>query len=262
MTHRDLNRPIVLVFAGHDPTGGAGLVADATTLLALGCHPLTICTVLTAQDTRDVSRFQLVDPEFIRHQLDLLLNDIQPAAIKTGLLANAQIVELVANLAHELAIPLVVDPVLASGAGTDLTTNDLIYAYREFLLPQTLLATPNRAEARRLSGHDQPDEVARVLLATGCQHLLVTTTDDGSGDQINHQYYNSGSTSSTAYHSVRLSGSFHGSGCTLAAAICAGISHGTAVEQAITNGLDYTARTLAQAYAIGQGQLIPQRLAD
>src|ERR671935_1579378 len=144
--------PIVLSFAASDPTSGAGLQADILTIAALGCHPLSIVTALTVQDTRGVARLQCVESSLVAEQARHVLADISVAAFKAGVLGpapNARTVsELVAQFPH---VPFVVDPVLASARGDSLAPQDTLEALRKFILPRATVLTPNSIEARRLA---------------------------------------------------------------------------------------------------------------
>src|SRR4051812_12787772 len=143
--------PIVLTFAASDPTGGAGLQADLLTLAALGCHPLSVVTALTIQDTSGVERLRAVEPDWILQQARAVLAEMRVAAFKLGVLGSAQNVSAIAEiLAGHSAVPVVLDPVLASGRGDPLASEDLIAALREKLMPRCAIVTPNSVEARRL----------------------------------------------------------------------------------------------------------------
>src|SRR5919205_3077172 len=145
--------PIVLTFAASDPTSGAGLQADLLTLAALGCHPLSVLTALTAQDTTGVARMQPVDCAWITEQARCVLADVAVTAFKAGVLGSADNTRAVSEIiAAQRGVPLVVDPVLASGRGDTLADDSAVRALRESLLPLTTVLTPNSLEARRLTG--------------------------------------------------------------------------------------------------------------
>ena len=152
-----MNRvPSILCIGGHDPTGGAGIQADIETVTALGGRALTLVTALTAQDTHNISAIEAVPAAFFGEQLDRLLDDIRPDAIKIGLLGSAALVPVLRRPAAGFGGPVVLDPVLAAGGGFDLDRADLVEAIRNIGCPLTRLLTPNRAEARRLSGPTIP----------------------------------------------------------------------------------------------------------
>ncbi|PKO84725.1 MAG: hydroxymethylpyrimidine/phosphomethylpyrimidine kinase [Betaproteobacteria bacterium HGW-Betaproteobacteria-11] len=262
--------PIVLTFAASDPTGGAGLQADILTLASLGCHPLTVVTALTVQDTSGVEGILPIDAEWVADQARALLEDMPVAAFKIGMLGN---VETIAALAEVLAdypdIPVVLDPVLSSGRGDALADEDMIEALVGLLLPQTTLLTPNSLEARRLAqqeedGEDEADNppdlprCARQLLDLGCEYVLITGTHEGTPQVINTLYGRHGVVRSDRWE--RLPGSYHGSGCTLASAIAAHLANGIDLEASVRGAQDYTWRTLAAGFRPGMGQRIPNRL--
>jgi hydroxymethylpyrimidine/phosphomethylpyrimidine kinase len=252
--------PVVLAIGGNDPSGGAGIQADIQALSSLGCHPAPVITALTAQDSKSVKQFSLVDNEMIIAQARAVLEDMPVAAIKTGMLGDASIINTLAGILNDYPrIPLVVDPVMASGAGQALAEGPLEDAYKMLLLPHTTVATPNSMEARLLAqGADTLTACAHELLSLGCEHVLITGTHE-PGEQVTHCLY-SGNRQSTSFEYPRLPGEFHGSGCTLAAAIAAGIAHGVSVPDAIIKGLDYTWQTLKHAHQLGMGQAFPDRL--
>src|SRR5689334_14962603 len=165
--------PMVLSFAASDPTSGAGLQADLLTLAALGCHPLSVVTALTVQDTSGVARMLAMEPAWISEQATRVLADIAVAAFKAGVLGSAANVRAVSEVvAAHAGAPLVVDPVLASGRGDRLADEDAIEALRESLLPRTTVLTPNSIEARRLAGERDLAACARALADHGCEYVL------------------------------------------------------------------------------------------
>jgi len=251
--------PVVLCFSGHDPTGGAGVQADIETITRLGGHACTVVTALTAQDTRNV---QAVWPQpgrdFLR-QARLLAADLPIQAVKIGLLGSAEIALAVAGLlADELAgIPVVLDPVLAAGGGQPLAREDLIEAIRRRLLPWTSVATPNIPEARCVAGGVEAlDDCAAEWLRLGCGHVLITGTHSDSGEVVNRLY---GAGDDCAWAWPRLPHEYHGSGCTLAAALAAGLARGLGLVEACRQAQQFTWDALAAGFAPGHGQWLPKR---
>jgi hydroxymethylpyrimidine kinase/phosphomethylpyrimidine kinase len=176
--------PVVLTFAGSDPTGGAGLQADCLTLASMGCHPLSVVTALTVQDTHGVASAEAVDARRVRMQAEQLLADIEVAAFKLGLVGSAANVEAIsAILSRHADIPVVLDPVLASGRGEPLASEEVIAALRDFLVPQSTVVTPNSLEARRLAGGASLKESAQRLVDRGAEYVLVTGTHE-PGDEV------------------------------------------------------------------------------
>lgn len=256
--------PLVLVFAASDPSSGAGLQADILTLASLGCHPLTAVTAVTVQDTAGVESVHPVEADILERQARRVLEDVPVAAFKIGVLGSLANVVAVAEIVSDYPdVPLIFDPVLASGRGDELAGEDMIAALRELLLPQTTLLTPNAPEARRLAEEDdegEPDaaECARRLIAYGAQHVLITGTHENTLQVVNRLYGEGGLLRRDVWE--RLPGSYHGSGCTLASAIAACIASGASLEDAVRDAQDYTWRTLAHAFRPGMGQFVPDRL--
>lgn len=257
--------PQVLVFAASDPSSGAGIQADILTLASLGCHPLTALTALTVQDTVGVQSLQPVAAELLEQQARTVLEDMPVAAFKIGLLGSVENVLIVAEIISDYPeIPLVFDPVLASGRGDNLSGEEIISAMREMLLPQTAILTPNAPEARRLAENDDDEDepsmeiCARRLIEMGAQYVLITGTHENTPLVINTLYGPEGVIREDRWE--RLPGSYHGSGCTLASAIAGCLAGGASVEDAVRDAQDYTWQTLANGFRGGMGQFIPDRL--
>jgi hydroxymethylpyrimidine/phosphomethylpyrimidine kinase len=253
--------PAVLCFAASDPTGGAGMQADLLTLASLGCHPLSVLTAITAQDTRGVEGVMALAPEWIARQARIVLADIRVAAFKIGVLGSARNAEAVAAvLAEHPRIPVVLDPVLASGRGDALADEETLRTLRTALLPRTTVATPNSPEARRLAhAGAQSDlaECARVLIGSGCKYVLVTGTHESGPEVVNRLYGGEGLVREDRW--PRLAGAYHGSGCTLASAVAAFLAKGMEVPAAAQAAQDYTWKSLQAGFSPGRGQHLPNR---
>jgi hydroxymethylpyrimidine/phosphomethylpyrimidine kinase len=256
--------PQVLVFAASDPSSGAGIQADILTLASLGCHPLTAITALTVQDTVGVQSVHPVSAELLEQQARTILEDMPVAAFKIGVLGSVENVLAVAEITSDYPeIPLIFDPVLASGRGDTLSGEAIISAIREILLPQTTLLTPNAPEARRLAENaDDESEpsievCAQRLIEMGVQYVLITGTHENTPQVVNTLYGPQGVIRYDEWE--RLPGSYHGSGCTLASAIAGCIAGGASLEDAVRDGQDYTWQTLKNGFHGGMGQLIPDR---
>jgi hydroxymethylpyrimidine/phosphomethylpyrimidine kinase len=253
--------PVVLSIAASDPTGGAGVQADLLAIASLGCHPASVITALTVQDTTGVERMLTIEASWVTSQARRLLADMRVAAFKLGVLGSAANAEAVAAvLAEHAALPVVLDPVLASGRGDALADAGTLKALREKLLPHATVLTPNSLEARRLSG--APDGAplaacAASLLALGCRYVLITGTHEPGAEVVNTLYDRTGVLREDRW--PRLPGSYHGSGCTLASALAALLALGRSVEEAAREAQDYTWKTLAAAFRPGGGQSIPDR---
>src|SRR6516225_12286626 len=151
--------PIVLTFASSDPSGGAGVQADILTLSSMGCHPLSVLTAITVQDTLGVEGLQPLDSEWVADQARCLLEDMPVDAFKIGVLGSVENIAAIAEILSDYPdVPLVLDPVLASGRGDELATDEMLHALRELLLPRTTILTPNSTEARRLADGDEDVE--------------------------------------------------------------------------------------------------------
>jgi len=243
--------PIVLTFAASDPTGGAGLQADLLTLAALGCHPLSVVTGLTVQDTRGVESLEAVASALVMRQANVLLAESKVAAFKAGVLASPDNVRAVAAILDQHKnVPLVLDPVLASGRGDALASDAVRAALVEALIPLTTVLTPNTLEAEQLGG-------AQRLLDAGARYVLVTGTHDDTSEVINRLYDRRGLVREDRWK--RLPGSYHGSGCTLASAVAALLARGRAVPDAVREAQAYTWNALAAGFKSGAGQMLPDR---
>ncbi|UJP04744.1 MAG: bifunctional hydroxymethylpyrimidine kinase/phosphomethylpyrimidine kinase [Nitrosomonas sp.] len=259
--------PIVLSFAANDPTGGAGLQADLLTVASLGCHPLSIMTAITKQDTTGVDDMLPLDPEWVEDQARMVLEDMPVHAFKIGLLGSVEIIATIAEIVSDYpAIPLVMDPVLTSGRGDELANEEMIDAMRELLLPQVTILTPNSLEARHLTLQDNDSSktkldlhlCARRLLDMGCEYILITGTHENTTQVTNTLFTAEGIVRTD--HWQRLEHTYHGSGCTLAAAIAACLANGLSVSDSVIEAQDYTWQTLQAGFRPGMGQHIPNRL--
>jgi hydroxymethylpyrimidine/phosphomethylpyrimidine kinase len=298
-------RPCVLVFAGLDPSGGAGLTADAQAMAGQGVHALTVCTALTVQDNDRVYDVQPVAAELVLRQAQALAGKMAISAIKIGITGSAANAQAIAEFIVWLRargdamprpeLPVVLDPVLASGHGDLLSRDDAVQALAP-LLPLTTVLTPNAPEAQALSDANQPDAQAQALRARGCRHVLITG-GHGDGDEVINRWYgpgaadassrlagvsagavrvpDSGAGSATGgptalslghagtqhrtWRWPRIDGAFHGSGCTLASAIAGQLALGLPTAVALEHAQHYVYHALREAYAIARGQRIPLR---
>jgi hydroxymethylpyrimidine/phosphomethylpyrimidine kinase len=253
--------PIALVFAATDPTGGAGLQADVLTLASHGCHPASVVTALTVQDTHGVRHVQAVEARWVDQQARALLEDLPVAAFKLGVLGSAENVAVIAAiLAEHPDVPVVLDPVLASARGDVLASEATIAALRELLLARTTVLTPNSREARQLAGAPETFELAECaqrLISRGSAYVLITGTHEPGAEVVNTLYGAGGAVQVARWE--RLAGSYHGSGCTLASAIAAQLASGLQVPEAVRAAQAYTWRSLASGFRPGSGQALPDR---
>lgn len=256
--------PIVLAFAATDPTSGAGLQADLLTLSSMGCHALSVVTAITVQDTAGVDGVLAIDSDWVGEQARRVLEDMPVAAFKIGLAGSLENISVIAEIVSDYPdVPLVLDPVLSSGRGDELATEEMLCALRELLVPQTTVLTPNSLEARRLvqEGDEAEDlplaECATRLVGLGAEYVLITGTHEATPQVTNSLYGSQGLVRSDSWE--RLPGSYHGSGCTLASAIAATLANGLQIPEAVREAQEYTWQALAAGFRPGMGQAIPDR---
>ncbi|MBW8054727.1 MAG: hydroxymethylpyrimidine/phosphomethylpyrimidine kinase [Nitrospira sp.] len=252
--------PVVLVFAGSDPTGGAGAQADIEAIGSMGGHAAAVITAVTAQDTAGVKQYTPVDTELVIAQARAVLEDMPVAAIKTGMFGNRDNLVAVASILEAYRdIPLVVDPVQASTRGDALTEDRLDDVIRSLLVPRATVLTPNSREARELAPNaDTVDACAQELMSLGCDYVLITGTHENTPQVVNRLYGNMRLLES--FSCERLPHDYHGSGCTLASACSAGLAHGLEPVSAVAEGLKYTWNALKHGQRLGMGQYLPDRL--
>lgn len=259
----DPNLPVVLCFSGHDPCGGAGIQADIETLISHGCHPITVITCLTVQNTRDVYKLLPLSATDILEQTQCLLEDLPVAAIKIGLLGSIEALDAIESILKMLPeTPVVLDPVLASGAtGTPLVNQNLLHAIRTRLLPRVTLVTPNRNEAMQLAeGADSMGACGHALLALGTDYVLITGGDFDANESVVTNRLYGGTQFIESFNWDRIPGEFHGSGCTLASSAAALLAHGLDMFTAAHEAQEFTWNAIKAARDPGQGQSIPNRL--
>src|SRR5690554_1663649 len=262
-------RPNVICLSGLDPSGGAGIQADIEALLQTGSHCMPVLTSLTVQDTSNVLHTRAVDADLIRWQLDTLHADIPVAAVKIGLLSDLKVLQTIAEwLAAHPHIPVVADPVLKAGGGFQFENEALVDEYIRLLLPHVDILTPNTDELLRLAPASDHDSAAATLLAAGCGHVLVTGTHDDSEHVANRLYAASSEPNpagprgpTTTWQFPRLPGSFHGSGCTLAASLASFVATGHELQEAVELAQQFTWQALVKATRPGKGQFVPDRKA-
>jgi hydroxymethylpyrimidine/phosphomethylpyrimidine kinase len=265
---KNLMPPSVMTFAATDPSSGAGLQADLLTFASIGCHPLSVVTGITVQDTVGVENIMSLDADWVDEQARTILEDMQVMAFKIGMIGSVENVAVIAEIVADYPdVPLLIDPVLSSGRGDELATDDVQAAMLDLLIPQATLITPNSIEARRLAFYnDDSDEAENAsleesalrLLDIGCEYVLITGTHERTAEVTNTLYGVDGLFK--AYNWERLPGSYHGSGCTLTSAIAACIAHGLSMEEAILEAQEYTWKSLKAGFRPGMGQYIPDRM--
>jgi len=249
---------IAVTIAGSDSSGGAGIQADLKTFSALGVYGASVIAALTAQNTKGVSAVLDVPPAFVTAQMDAVFSDLTVGAVKIGMLGNAAVVAAVAaGLARHSHIPVVLDPVMVATSGERLLTPDAVEALREKLVPLALVVTPNLPEAAALVDAPQAateDEMVRQaerLLASGAKAVLMKG-GHGKGAQSADLLVTA--TATERFAAARIAtGNTHGTGCTLAAAIAAGLAKGEDLSAAVRAAKDYVTAAIAAADHLGVG---------
>ena len=248
----------VLVVAGSDSGGGAGIQADIKTITALGAFATTAVTALTAQDTLGVHAVHAVPPEFVRAQMECVLDDIGADAVKTGMLGDVAMIDAVCEVLERKArgVPLVIDPVIASTSGYRMLDEAAIAEVKRRLLPLAALLTPNLPEAELLGGMTIHDEAsmqaaADALLTLGVPAVLLTGGHLPGDEVVDMLATNAGV---EVFRSARIATRHtHGTGCTLASAVAAGLAQGMGLRDAVVRARAYVRAAIASAPGYGSG---------
>lgn len=254
-----------LTVAGSDSGGGAGVQADIKTFAAFGVYGMSAITAVTAQNTLGVRAIASLPPALVESQIEAVVEDLGVDAIKTGMLANAAIVRAVAAVLGRLAaVPLVVDPVMRSKGGAPLLEDDAVVAVRDDLLPLAFVLTPNLPEAAALLGCDVREldswesrrQAATALRRMGAKHILIkgghAAGAAGPGDRAEDLWFDGASFRVLAGPRI-VTRHTHGTGCTLSAAICAGLAQGRPVDQSFATAKDFVGWAIAHAPGLGSG---------
>ncbi len=246
---------VALTIAGSDPSGGAGIQADLKTFHQLGLYGMAVITLITVQNTKQVSAVEVLDPKLVASQLDAVIEDIPPAAAKTGALGSADVIRLIAERASSFAFPLIVDPVMISKHGAPLIAADARSALRSSLLPCAALVTPNLHEAGAIAGvkvHDlrSMEEAASRIVDLGARaalvkggHLADKAVDVLCWEKgIRHFVADRIETIHT-----------HGTGCTYSAAITGELAKGRSLPQAVDIAKRFITAAIRSAPGLGSG---------
>jgi len=246
---------VALTIAGSDPSGGAGVQADLKTFHQRGVYGESVITLITVQNTQSVTAVETLSPSIVAAQLEAVLDDIPPAAAKTGALGSAEIVRLVAGKASDFGFPLVVDPVMISKHGQPLMTEQARTALADFLLPRALLATPNLHEAGELARMTVIDiatmkEAAVKIAALGPQAVLIKG-GHLEGEAIDVLYWKR---KFIEYRSPRIQTVHtHGTGCTYSACITAELAKGRDLPDAVDIAKRFIAKAIETNPGLGKG---------
>ena len=255
-----MTTPVALTIAGSDSSGGAGIQADLKTFAALSVYGASAITALTAQNTRGVSAIHPVPPEFVAAQLEAVFGDLAVGAVKTGMLGGRAAVEaIVASLKRWSPPFVVIDPVMVATSGDRLLPADAVDALRTKLIPLAAIITPNLPEAavllsEPLAASDAAIESqGRRLLSLGCSHVLIKGGHGHGSESID---YLISANATVPLASPRLATpNTHGTGCSLSAAIAAGLAKGEDMATAVRNAKAFITAAIAAAdrFAVGHG---------
>ena len=254
-----------LTIAGSDSGGGAGIQADLKTFAAHGVHGLSVIAALTAQHTRGVSAVHVPPVGFLKAQIDACFEDFHIGAIKLGMLANAEVIRVVADALEYYHVPparcpVVLDPVMIATSGAKLLEDRASTALRNGLLPRAAILTPNIPEAeqlleRRIADLDDMHVAARDLLRMGPHAVLLKGGHLDGGDEVTDFYLDVHGSSHVFSH-ARLQVDAHGTGCTLASAIAANLCLGMSMEEACAAASDYIHAALRGGYRPGRSDIV------
>lgn len=250
----------VISIAGHDPSTGAGSIAHVETIRQLGLTPLSCISSVTSQDTQNIQTIYSLSASALEAQYQVICADISPSHGVLGLIGSVELANQCVELIDNSHIPWVIDPVLKASGGTTTSTNEITRIYQQALLPRAHLITPNVAEAQQLleTDNNDPKTLACALLSLGTKAALVTTSDSDNAATITHHLATQQGLTK-CFDIERLPGSYHGTGCTLAAAIASYLALGESLESACQLANQYTYQSLLHAFSPGHGASIPNR---
>ncbi len=251
----------VLIVAGSDSGGGAGIQADIKTVTALGGYAMTAITALTAQNTQGVTAIQEVPPDFIAEQMTVVLDDLGADIIKTGMLHSAEVINTVCDVLDGRDIPIVVDPVMVAKGGAELLQGEAVATLKSRLLPMARVLTPNLPEAEALSGIvidgvAALERAAHVLFKAGAGAVLMKgghMTDAASADTVTDLLFEDGALIESLSSPRIDTRHTHGTGCTTASAIATGLAQGLSVRDAVVRARAYVQEAIRTAPGFGHG---------
>ncbi len=249
--------PVALTIAGSDPSGGAGIQADLKTFHQFGVYGEAALTLLTVQNSLGVARLEMMPADLVAAQIEAVLEDIPPAAVKTGALGSPEVVCAVARVLARVDVPVVVDPVMISKHGAPLASEDAIRVMKRELLPWAALLTPNSPEAEALTGvkistTNDMRQAAEKLCDMGCRAALIKGGHVDSGDETVDVLFDG-----SEYREFRApripTRHTHGTGCTYSAAIAAGLALGLTMGDAVARGWRFVHEAIRTAPGLGRG---------
>lgn len=246
----------VLSIAGSDPSGGAGIQADIKTISALGCYAMTAITSLTAQNTTGVRSIMPSTGAIVADQIDMIMEDIPPMAIKTGMLCNLNVASTVADKLEQYRPDnIVVDPVMVSTSGSKLLDDEAIDLIVKRIFTLSTIITPNKSEAKVLTGETDPDRQAKTLMGMGCRNVLLKGGDSDRKDfKIDYLYLENKHTGIELRADAVNTVNTHGTGCTLSSAIASYLALGYDLEQAVRAAKFYISRALEAGAFVTTGR--------
>jgi len=247
--------PKILVIGGHDPTGGAGIQADIETIKSHNCHPVTLISCLTSQNTNKFKRSYPVDPRIFREQADLLLSDVSIDIIKIGAVGSAEILMEIMRLLKKINKPTVFDPIISPAMGGKLTSKGLLEEIKKKVFPFCYLITPNFNELLTMTNSSKL--ILEDLKNLGTKYILVKDSEPKEKNIVNTLYFKS--KFKKEWQVERVKKEFHGTGCTLAAAIAANLSNKISIEESISLALQFINLSINDSFSIGKGQRILRR---
>ncbi|MDQ9171265.1 hydroxymethylpyrimidine/phosphomethylpyrimidine kinase [Oxalobacteraceae bacterium R-40] len=257
--------PLVLSFGATDPVGAIGIQADLASFAAMGCHGLSVVTAILTGDSAGIEARQILDPDWVDDQARILLEDMPVAAFKVGFVGSIENASVIAEIVSDYPdIPLILDPFSSGMPDPGEEGEELLYAIRELLIPQTTLLSISSVELARFGetwretsdGDTLPHDVLQIT-GSGCEYLLVTSIQSGSHDLANTLFDRSGVVRSDTW--PRLPGPFLGAGATLSGTIAALLANGLEIPEAVFEAQEFTAAALAHGHRLGMGKLIPDR---
>jgi hydroxymethylpyrimidine/phosphomethylpyrimidine kinase len=257
MINSNTQKPVVLVFAGHDPSGGAGIQADIESIANAGCHAATVITSLTCQNTSQCNEIVPQVADSFDNQIKLIMEDMEIAACKIGMIGSIELIDFIHDALSRINVPVVFDPVISAASGMTFANENICQKMITSLLPLTTILTPNTIEARTLTQLDDLTASANKLLKYGTRSVLITGTHENTDEVINSFYIEPDSP--IEYRWQRLPESYHGSGCTLSSRIAALLALGNDLKTAIEDAQEYTWLSLKNGLKLGNGQFQPDR---
>ena len=264
--------PAVLSFSVSDPTGAGGVLADAVTCAAMGCHLACAVTAVAVQDTRGADDALVMDDEWVDDQARAVLQDMPVAAIKVGAVGSSDNAQAIAEiLADYPDLPVVLDPLPAVPRGEQAPAGavdaEMIAVLRELIVPQATVFTLSLEQARHWLAHEADDEAAenwdaarcgRELLGWGAEYVLITSAESTARHQVNRLFGPEGSVQNESIE--RVDARFRGAGDTLSAGIAALLAQGIEVSDAVREACDFLGQSLAAGFRVGMGDAMPDRL--